>query len=110
MAKKPHWKALDSEGNLVVKNGFDWLNGFDPEVQHFMISLIKEVISNYEVDGVQGDDRLPALPSTAGYEPFTVSLYMSEHGGQKPPADHLNTEWINWRAGKLNDFMKTLYL
>lgn len=28
--KKPHWKAIDSKGNLVVKNGFDWLNGFDP--------------------------------------------------------------------------------
>ena len=72
IAKKPSWKALDSQGNLVVKNGFDWLNGFDEEVQNFMISLFLEVINNYKIDGVQGDDRLPALPSTAGYDPKTV--------------------------------------
>ena len=39
-----------------MKNGFDWLNAFDPEVQNFMISLFKEVVTNYEIDGVQGDD------------------------------------------------------
>jgi len=32
-----------------------------------MIDLFKEVITTYNVDGVQGDDRLPALPSIAGY-------------------------------------------
>ena len=82
MEKRPSWKALDAKGNLVVKNGFDWLNGFDPEVQEFMISLFKEVIIGYDVDGVQGDDRLPALPSIAGYEPYTVALYKKEHQNQ----------------------------
>jgi uncharacterized lipoprotein YddW (UPF0748 family) len=95
---------------LVVKNGFDWLNGFDPEVQNFMLSLIKEVINNYQVDGVQGDDRLPALPSIAGYEPYTIAVYKSEHDGKQPPADHLDPDWILWRANKLNDFMKRIYL
>ena len=37
-----------------------------------MISLFKEVINNYNVDGVQGDDRLPALPSISGYQPYTI--------------------------------------
>ncbi|TAD86559.1 MAG: hypothetical protein EAY75_08045 [Bacteroidetes bacterium] len=109
LAARPNWAARDFSGALTVKNGFDWLNGFDPEVQNFMLSLIKEVVSKYNIDGVQGDDRLPALPSTAGYEPYTVALYKSEHGGADPPGDFRNPAWIAWRTNKLNRFMKRIY-
>ncbi len=105
---KPNWAARTSSGALVVKNGFDWLNAFDPEVQDFMISLFKEVTTKYNVDGLQGDDRLPAVPSTAGYETYTVNLYKSENGGANPPTNHMQSDWINWRAKKLNAFLKKL--
>ena len=108
VAAKPNWAAKDVNGALVVKNGFDWLNAFDPEVQNYMISLFKEVTTNYDVDGVQGDDRLPALPSTAGYETYTVALYKSENAGANPPTSYLETNWINWRVKKLNAFLKKL--
>ena len=35
IAAKPEWASKDQNGNLVVKNGFDWLNAFHPEVQNF---------------------------------------------------------------------------
>ena len=108
VAAKPNWAAKDVNGNLVVKNGFDWLNGLHPEVQQFMINLFKEVLTNYDVDGVQGDDRLPAMPSTGGYDTYTVDLYKAENGGVAPPVAYANTAWINWRANKLNQFVKRL--
>ena len=108
VAAKPNWAAKDVNGNLVVKNGFDWLNAFDPEVQNFMISLFKEVLQNYDVDGVQGDDRLPAVPSTSGYDPYTVALYKAEHGGANPPVNAFDNAWVTWRANKLNGFLKRL--
>ncbi len=106
---KPNWGSKNNEGKLVTKNGFDWLNGFDPEVREFMLSLIKEVVTNYDVDGIQGDDRLPAMPVEAGYEDFTISKYMEEHNGAKPPKDFRDTAWINWRANILNDYMGEIY-
>jgi len=109
VAAKPNWAAKDVKGNLVVKNGFDWLNGFHPEVQDYIMSLIREVVNNYDIDGIQGDDRLPALPSTAGYDDYTVTLYKSEHAGQAPPALFSNEEWVDWRAKKLNLFMKRIW-
>jgi uncharacterized lipoprotein YddW (UPF0748 family) len=109
IAAKPHWAAIDVNGNLVVKNGFDWLNGFDPEVQGFLLSLLKEVVNGYDIDGIQGDDRLPALPSSAGYDPYTVSLYQKENAGNSPPPDYTNAAWINWRTKKLNGYMKEMY-
>ncbi len=40
LAKKPHWAARDSKGNLLNKNGFEWLNALDCEVRDFLLSLI----------------------------------------------------------------------
>ncbi len=107
---KPSWAAKDSQGNLVTKNGFDWMNAFLPEVQDFMSSLVMEVVNKYDVDGVQGDDRMPALPSTAGYDTYTVNLYKAQHNGNSPPTDYKNTDWINWRADLLTDFLRRLYI
>jgi uncharacterized lipoprotein YddW (UPF0748 family) len=106
---KPHWAARDAGGNLTVKNGFDWLNAFHPEVQQYMIDLFKEVIIKYPtLDGVQGDDRLPALPSTAGYDAYTVSEFKAEHAGAEPSGDYRDTYWIDWRTKRLNAFLKRL--
>ncbi|MFO7999776.1 MAG: family 10 glycosylhydrolase [Marinilabilia sp.] len=107
--KKPEWASLTSEGELCTKNNFDWLNALDPEVQDFMLSLILEVVEGYDVDGIQGDDRLPAMPSSGGYNPKVVEQYKEEHFGEDPPEYHKDFGWVQWRAEKLNDFMKRLY-
>ena len=108
VAVRPAWAARDVNGNLVVKNGFDWLNGINPQVQQFMVDLYKEVVTNYAVDGVQGDDRLPAMPTTGGYDAYTTSLYQAENGGANPPGNPIDAGWIQWRARKLNSFVKRL--
>ena len=66
LRQKPHWAARDSAGQVVSKNGFQWMNAFDPEVQDFVLSLVKEVVQNYDVDGIQGDDRLPGNAHVLG--------------------------------------------
>lgn len=109
LSKKPEWAAKDQKGNLVTKNGFEWMNGFHPEVQNFLLSLIMEVVRNYDVDGIQGDDRLPALPSEAGYDDYTINLFKSQHNNQAPPNDYKDEYWVKWRANLLTDFMQRIY-
>jgi uncharacterized lipoprotein YddW (UPF0748 family) len=109
LEQKPEWTAIGSNGKPVVKNGFDWMSGFNPEVQEFMLSLILEVVNNYDVDGIQGDDRLPAMPSESGYEDYTVDLYKSQHNGMEPPQNNKDSAWIDWRANILNKFMSKIY-
>ncbi|MEM7712703.1 MAG: family 10 glycosylhydrolase [Cyanobacteria bacterium P01_A01_bin.68] len=108
LKKKPQWAALDSKGNLLNKNGFEWLNALDFEVQDFLSSLILEVVNNYDVDGIQGDDRLPALPSEGGYDKGTLERYYKEFG-QNPPQNAKNQQWLQWRADILTDFLARLY-
>jgi uncharacterized lipoprotein YddW (UPF0748 family) len=105
VAKFPDWALKNNAGELVVKNGFDWLSGINPEVQDFMLLLIREVIENYDVDGIQGDDRLPAMPAEGGYDQATVNIYKSENGGANPPNDYNNTAWKKWRADKLTQYL-----
>lgn len=106
---RPEWAARTSTGKLVSKNGFEWMNGFDPAVQDFLLSLLMEVVTKYDIDGIQGDDRLPAMPSESGYEPYTVNLYKSQHNGKAPPKNHRDPEWIEWRVNILNQFMAKIY-
>lgn len=107
---KPHWAALDRDGKIVKKNGFRWLNGFDPEVQNFMLSLLKEVVRDYpDLAGIQGDDRLPALPSEAGYDPLSISAFANENDGKMPSSDPKESVWLDWKTGKMNDFMRRIH-
>jgi uncharacterized lipoprotein YddW (UPF0748 family) len=74
-----------------------------------MKSLVIEVVKKYDVDGIQGDDRLPAMPVKGGYDDYTVALYKSENGGASPPTNENNTAWIDWRTNKLTEFQGDLY-
>lgn len=106
---RPNWASAGVDGKLVCKSGFEWMNGFNPEVQDFILSLMLEVIKNYDIDGVQGDDRMPAMPVEAGYDKYTVDLYKKEHGGAEPPSDIKDSAWVQWRADILTNFLKRLY-
>ncbi|MEM8864250.1 MAG: family 10 glycosylhydrolase [Planctomycetota bacterium] len=109
LQQRPDWAALDGDGDLVSRNGFQWMNAFDSRVQDFLLAMLKEVVANYDVDGVQGDDRLPALPNTGGYDPVTVSLYRADHAGADPPTDPHDTAWTQWRADRLSVFVERTY-
>ncbi len=109
LKNKPEWAAVDNKGDLVKKNGFEWMNGFHPEVQEFILSLIMEVVENYNIDGIQGDDRLPAMPVEAGYDEYTTELYKKDHHGSNPPAYFKDYEWVRWRVALMNEYMERIY-
>jgi uncharacterized lipoprotein YddW (UPF0748 family) len=108
LERYPHWRAIDRDGAIVRQGGLTWMNAFHPEVQQFMQLIVNEIISNYDVDGIQGCDRLPALPVTAGYDSFTVAQYQSSFG-QPPPHNPQNQQWIKWRADLLTKFLAQMY-
>jgi uncharacterized lipoprotein YddW (UPF0748 family) len=109
-AKHPEWIGIDSNGEQANYNGTDYyFNGYDPVVQNFMISMIEESLTKYpELDGIQGDDRMPAAPRNSGYELVTKSLYKNQYGVD-PPSDFQNAQWVRWRLDQLNAFGRTMY-
>ncbi|MEB3342873.1 family 10 glycosylhydrolase [Okeania sp.] len=108
LSKKPEWRATDRKGSLLVKNGFAWMNALDEEVQNFLLALVLEVVKNYDVDGIQGDDRMPAFPSEGGYDGKTIARYRQQFSCH-PPQNHKHQKWLQWRADILTNFLARLY-
>ncbi len=104
----PTWLGRDSKRDILMKNNFMWWNALDPEPQNFLLKLIEEVITNYDIDGIQGDDRLPAMPSEGGYDENSQAMYFAEKN-TLPPANTKDPDWIQWRADKLSQFAKKIY-
>lgn len=107
LAARPAWAAKDQDNLLLKKNGFEWMNALDPDVQDFMLELILEVVNHYPVQGIQGDDRLPALPSEGGYDPKTKKRYRDTFASA-PPLNTKDNHWLKFRADILTDFLERL--
>jgi uncharacterized lipoprotein YddW (UPF0748 family) len=108
LEKKPEWGGRDRQNQFLVKNHFVWMNSLDRAVQDFLLQLFIEVATKYKIAGVQGDDRLPAMPSEGGYDAGTIARYRREWN-REPPRNPKDRDWSRWRADILSDFLARLY-
>lgn len=111
LANNPDWLGIANNGGPAAYNNKDfYFNAYNPKVQEYMIKLVEEGIKLYpDIDGIQGDDRLPAMPKNSGYDEYTVAKYKAEHNGEEPPKNFNDVSWVNWRINILNQFGKRLY-
>ena len=109
LKKFPDWAGRRSDGSLLVKNGFYWWNSMNPTVQAFMKELVLEVIQQYPIDGIQGDDRMPAMPVEGGYDNYSQRLYAANHNGYMPRTDPRENSFLQWKLDRINSFAKDLY-
>jgi uncharacterized lipoprotein YddW (UPF0748 family) len=108
--RHPDWLTQKQDGNQYWIEGRwprVWLNPFKPEVQQFIQDLVMEIVTKYDVDGIQFDDHF-GLPYEFGYDDFTVALYRQETG-KTPPQDPKDPAWIRWRADKITAFTQRLF-
>lgn len=110
LAAHPEWIGINSSGKPCNYNDTDYyLNGYDPAVQDFLMDLMKEALTLYpDLDGIQGDDRLPAMPHNAGYDEKTRSRYLAETGREVPSNDN-DSHWERWRLDLLNAFAARMH-
>jgi uncharacterized lipoprotein YddW (UPF0748 family) len=112
--RHPEWIMSRKDGSQVFTHGeqgqhrFVWLNPAHPEVQDMLTGMVVEVVDNYDVDGVQFDDHF-GTPVELGYDEYTVKLYQQEHGGQRPPDNPTDPEWMRWRSNKVTNMMVKIF-
>lgn len=105
----PEWLGRDKKGAVLMKNGFYWWNALHPGPQQLLKELILEVVEKYPIDGVQGDDRLPAMPSEGGWDPYTRRLYTGETGKRLEDGQLDESYFLQWKADKLSAYGKAIY-
>lgn len=108
----PQWLTRRKDNSTIWWEGKThprvWLNPLHPQVQDFITNLILEIVTNYDIDGIQLDDHF-GYPSEFGYDGYTINLYRQEHNGKLPPLDYLDPQWIEWRSHKISQYMETLF-
>jgi uncharacterized lipoprotein YddW (UPF0748 family) len=104
--RHPDWYTHQRDGTRLDKHRLEWLNPFHPEVQQFFLDLVDDLLSQYDVDGIQIDDHF-GLPVAFGYDDYTVKLYQQEKR-LLPPGNAKDPRWIRWRADKITEFTHKL--
>jgi uncharacterized lipoprotein YddW (UPF0748 family) len=105
----PDWLTQRRDGSKTQAGDAGevaWLNPFHPKVQKFITDLALEVVTQYDVDGIQFDDHF-SLPNEFGYDRYTVALYKQETN-LDPPANPQDPTWVRWRANKITQFVTQL--
>jgi len=105
----PDWITQRRDGSqtwIGAAGEVVWLNPFHPEVQQFITDLVLEVVTQYDVDGIQFDDHT-SLPNEFGYDSYTLALYKQETKKDAPPNPQ-DPEWVRWRADKITAFVTQL--
>lgn len=101
-------------------NGY-FLDPANPDVQLYLFSLLKEIVANYQVDGVNIDYiRYPAslatefknhVDSTWGYTEAARAEFKSKYKVDPVKIKHKSKEWDKWvcyRQDKVSEFVKLL--
>lgn len=106
--------------SLSEHSGY-FLDPANPEVQTYLSDLIKEIVSNYEVDGLNIDyirypaSLLPDFPgyvnSTWGYTAYARNEFKTLYGADPVCLDvtsPLWTQWVKYRQNKVTKFVSKL--
>ena len=113
LRRHPDWATNRKDGSTVFVEGekdqhrLVWLNPAHPGVQKLLTDLIVEVVTKYNVDGIQLDDHF-GLPVELGYDYYTIALYKREHFGRLPPENIHDPEWVRWRARIITTVMQKI--
>jgi uncharacterized lipoprotein YddW (UPF0748 family) len=104
----PDWIAKNRAGEtrFPISGGgyYLWFSHTHPGAQEFLMQLMEEALTRYDVPGVQFDRaRYPALD--CGYDDKTRELYAAANNGAAVPENPNDAAWIKWRADQLTDFL-----
>lgn len=114
----PEWMARRKDGGLLhdAYDTFYFLNPALPEVRELLLSLCKEILDNYDFDGLQLDYiRYPVIRSvdrSAGFEEQTKEMFLADTGIDIDGIESTDSEewkkFLSWRAEKISSYVKAV--
>lgn len=119
----PDWFWYDAEGNrqplnhVVGDQHRGWyvsLNPCLPEVRQYLVDVFREIVRNYDVDGLHMDYiRFPNEPVVRGEkipdyprDARTLEMFLAETG-QTPESDP--QAWNDWRTEKVTELVRDIH-
>ncbi|MGB5714789.1 MAG: family 10 glycosylhydrolase [Waterburya sp.] len=114
LSQRPHWAITDHEGSRVqYSSGKVFLDPANPEVREYLLSLVTELATNYQIDGIHLDYirypfQSPTGKITYGYG-IAARQQFQELTGVDPielnPSHSLWSKWTEFRIEQVDNFV-----
>ena len=100
ITKRPDLRMVDIDGTPIEKASYAY-----PQVRDYMLSLIREVAENYDIDGVNlGFIRGPQF---VGYEDIVIKDFKAKYGIDPRELDENDIRAQRHRASYLTEFIRS---
>lgn len=114
----PEYMAKRKDGGILhdAFDNFYFLNPALPEVRTLLLSLVKEILDNYDFDGFQLDYiRYPVIHGvdfSAGFDEYTKKEFLADTGIDiNAIPDTSCDDWkrfLSWRAEKVTEYVASV--
>jgi len=115
LERYPEWANLNRNGRVYAPEGKMFLDPANPEVQDYLIRLYREIVTNYDVDGLHIDYiRYPRQEANQdfGFSATARARFMELTGVDpiniNPNNRSLWWMWVEFRTRQVNQFVARL--
>jgi uncharacterized lipoprotein YddW (UPF0748 family) len=100
----PAWLMADRKGKTTVGDGKIYVDPGVPAVREHFVSVVTDVLRNYQVDGIHLDNiRYPY--ANQGYNATSVAGFNQKHGRTGVPTDD-DPLWCEWRRDQITALVR----
>jgi uncharacterized lipoprotein YddW (UPF0748 family) len=110
----PDWLLINEDGSKDNGQGY-FLDPANPEVKAFVITIIKEMLSKYDLDGFQYDYiRYPSEEEVmSGYTEYAMNDFKNEYGltgdvKELIKNSEIKLKWDMYRRNLISQFVKEM--
>ncbi|MHB0998712.1 MAG: glycoside hydrolase family 10 protein [Armatimonadota bacterium] len=101
----PEWLSRDDKGVSMSADG-QFLDPGVPAVREYLVSLISDIVSKYDIDGISLDFiRYPG--KRWGYNSIAVDEFNKEYGRTGKPAVG-DPQWCDWRRRQVTETVRAI--
>ncbi|MGQ9455670.1 MAG: glycoside hydrolase family 10 protein [Armatimonadota bacterium] len=104
--RHPEWINRDKNGNTRTNEGL-YLDPGIPEAREYIVRIVEEIASNYDVDGIHLDYiRYPG--KNWGYSKLALRQYQKETGTNDTPLPD-DPRWLQWKRDQVTKLVRAIY-
>lgn len=109
ISRFPGWFTLNNESKMFTGSQprFAYLNPTLDEVRRFFADLVTDLVTRYDVQGVQFDDHF-SLQKDFGYDHTTKRVF-KERTGRDAPSNLADSQWKSFRASMVTDMLHYVF-
>jgi uncharacterized lipoprotein YddW (UPF0748 family) len=115
MTANPAWLMVpqaDMGGGPATVDGYYVLDPGSPEAQEYLASIVRELGSNYEIDGIHWDyirytTTNAGYPSDAGYTKSSLARFQDITGFVGTPSTS-NSQWNDFRRRSITELVRRI--